>query len=80
MKRSKMLDMIAKALEDINIENYYDEKGSGWCANLILMKIEENGMLPPVKDEQYDYFKRVKEKHGMALVLINKFQWEPEDV
>jgi hypothetical protein len=27
MKRSEMLDMISRTLEDINIENYYDEKG-----------------------------------------------------
>lgn len=64
MKRSEMLDMIARTLEDINIENYYDEKGSNWCANLILMEIEENGMLPPLTENL---------KNGKG------YGWEPED-
>lgn len=59
-----MLDMIARTLEDINIENYYDEKGSNWCANLILMEIEENGMLPPLTENL---------KNGKG------YGWEPED-
>lgn len=42
-----MLERIKLDLEDIRIENYYDEKGSEWCANLILLSIEEAGMLPP---------------------------------
>ena len=50
MKRSKVIEAIAIELEDINIKNYYDEKGSEWCANLVLMRMEELGMLPPPDD------------------------------
>ena len=41
MKRSEVIKSISQDLEDIRIENYYDEKGSEWCANLILTKLEE---------------------------------------
>lgn len=48
MKRSEMLEKLVGDLKDINYENYIDEKGFEWCANLILLSIEESGMLPPV--------------------------------
>lgn len=76
MKRSDMLDMIARTLKDIRMENYYDEKGSEWCANLILMEIEEKGMLPP-----NDGKKRAIKKTSVPCVVnaIKCYQWESED-
>ena len=73
MKRSEMLNMISRTLEDINIENYYDEKGSEWCANLILMEIEEKGMLPPHDGNGRVIFEDVQ-------YIIDHYNWEPEDV
>lgn len=45
MKRSEVIEIISQDLQDINIENYYDEKGSKFCANLILMRLEENNIV-----------------------------------
>lgn len=45
MKRDNVIKIISEDLQDINIENYYDEKGSEWCANLILIRLEENGIV-----------------------------------
>ena len=68
MKRSDMVEKLALELDDINIENYYDEKGSIWCANLILMAIEEAGMLPPKTD--------FKAADGIVYKVS---MWESED-
>lgn len=71
MKRSDMVEKLALELDDINIENYYDEKGSIWCANLILMAIEEAGMLPP-------YFQGSLTNYDIAMGS-NPYRWESED-
>lgn len=47
MKRAEMIEAIRIELEDIRAENYFDEKGSEWCSNLLLTRIEELGMAPP---------------------------------
>lgn len=72
MKRSEMINTIARTLEDINIENYYDEKGSKWCANLVLMEIEEKRMLPPDS-----YVREFYVFDDLATEIIS--EWEPED-
>lgn len=54
MKRSEALEAIKLELEDIRAENYFDEKGSEWCANLLLMKMDELGMVPPFNEASYN--------------------------
>jgi hypothetical protein len=70
MKRSDMVEKLALELDDINIENYYDEKGSIWCANLILMAMEEAGMAPP-------FYDKIQDNNG-EKVLIPAREWEDE--
>lgn len=50
MNREDFVKAIALDLEDIVMENYYDEKGSKWCAELIVKHIEELGLKPPCLD------------------------------
>lgn len=65
MKRSEMVKQISIELLDIFKENYMEQMGEGWCANLILLRLEELGMLPP----------SVRDGAGG----ISEY-WEPEDV
>lgn len=75
MKRSEMVDIIALELEDINQENYFDEKGSKWCGNLILMKMEEMGMLAPPMNLNYVEKNYTKDIHSEFELCF----WEPEN-
>jgi hypothetical protein len=55
MKRSNIVKEIATELKDIIMENYIDEKGEEWCAELILTRIEELGFrLTEVVNYGYD--------------------------
>jgi hypothetical protein len=53
MKRSLILNHISNDLKDIIQENYIDEKGYEWCANLILLKLEELGFARVESREEY---------------------------
>ena len=68
-----MIKQIAEDLEDINIEKYYNGKGAEWCANLILMRIEESGMLPPPCKHSREVCGRTP---GIFWFDVN--EWEPE--
>lgn len=50
MNKKDFIEQIQVELEDIVMENYYDEKGSEWCAKLIIMRMEELGIKPPCVD------------------------------
>lgn len=83
MKRAEMIKIIKTTLEDINLENYFDEKGSEWCANLLLMEIEENGMLPPfnesTEESKVGYGAAYLSDEEVRLSYIRHFcKWEPE--
>jgi hypothetical protein len=54
MKRSEMVKHISVELQDIVQENYIDEQGFEWCANLILLRLEELGMLPPDQNKDIE--------------------------
>lgn len=54
MKRSEMVEYISIELQDIIQENYIDQKGFTWCANLILLRLEELGMLPPDQNKDVE--------------------------
>lgn len=63
MKRSKMLEELVLELQDCIMENYFDQKGEHWVANLLLTRLEELGMEPPT------WSNHSHEEYG----------WEPED-
>lgn len=65
-----MIKAIREELEDIVAENYIEEKGLDWCANLILLRIEEAGMLPPLTN--------VKNAWGVDG-YIRSNEWDEED-
>lgn len=71
MKRSEMVKKLTLDLEDIIAENYYDEKGSEWCANLILMSMEESGMSPPPRWSSILRGETVKNE-------IERLKWDEE--
>lgn len=70
MKRSEMIRILANDLRDIVQENYIDEKGFEWCANLILLSIEEAEMVPP------PYISTALGDVGNFYEVNN---WEPEN-
>lgn len=73
MKRSEMVKYIETELKDIVMENYIDKQGEAWCAELILKKIEELGMLPPFAQPTFD------RSLGESKSEIKNYKWEPED-
>jgi hypothetical protein len=72
MKRSEALEAIKLELEDLRMENYFDEKGAEWCANLLLMKIDELGMMPPLRVPELTPY---GEPNGFS---IGEYSWEKE--
>lgn len=82
MKRSEVIKSISQDLEDIRIENYYDEKGSEWCANLILTKLEEinavnrlerNGEIEVIpENEMVEFWQGFVEGQSKALQYSRK--------
>lgn len=80
MKRSEMIKKIALDLDDIITENYYWQKDSEWCANLILMSMEESGMLPPErKAEPKDFANLGFDQEFLDEHDMKVNEWEPED-
>ncbi len=82
MKRSDVLNHISNDLKDIIQENYIDQKGYEWCANLILLKLEELGMLPPLgkprKVQPGEKLGSITASYDVDMT-IEKHEWEPED-
>ena len=82
MKRSEVIKIISEDLEDIRKENYYDQKGSEWCADLILMRLEENGIVNKLlrnkeevivpETEMVDFWKGFVENQSKAIRHYSK--------
>lgn len=73
MKRSEAIEIIGDLLELIRLDNDLDKHGKDHCADTILIKLEDMGMLPPKSLDS------VCVKKGKVAGYSMFFEWEPEN-